>query len=53
MTHYTYQGHELSAKTDIGARRQVQRLIREGRATGGSVIEFFRDSDHCRGQMSL
>lgn len=53
MTHYSYQEHRLTAKTDIGARRQVRALIEAGKATAGDKIEFFRESDHCRGWIEL
>lgn len=53
MIHYSYQDHQLSATTDRGARMQANKLINLGKATPGSKIEWFRDSDHCKGWLDL
>jgi hypothetical protein len=52
MTYY-YDGHDLTAKTDDGARRQARKLIRDGKARAGCNMEFFRHSDGCHGWFDL
>lgn len=41
-------GIPLSAKTDLGARRQARKISREN-GLKGYIIRFHRESDGCRG----
>jgi hypothetical protein len=52
MTYY-YDRHQLTAKTDDGARRQARKLIRDGKARGDLNMEFYRESDGCHGWFEL
>ncbi len=42
-------GLPLTAKTDLGARRQARKITKENGLRGGYQICFFRESDGCRG----
>jgi hypothetical protein len=44
---YVYDGQQLSAKTDEGARRQACKLIADGKARPRCKIEFWRNADGC------
>lgn len=50
---YGYDGHQLTAKTDDGARRQARKLIANGKARPGCKMEFWRKSDGCHGWFDL
>lgn len=41
-------GIQLTAKTDIGARRQARKISKD-EGLKGYWITFYRDSDGCRG----
>ena len=43
-------GLPLTAKTDLGARRQAAKIAREN-GLRGYTLHFFRESDGCRGQI--
>jgi hypothetical protein len=43
-------GLPLTAKTDIGARRQARKIAKES-GLRGYTLHFFRESDGCRGQI--
>ena len=51
---YDYESNavQLTAKTDLGARRQAKKIAREN---GWKIyfISFFRDSDHCKGNIDV
>lgn len=43
-------GLPLTAKTDVGARRQAAKIAKEN-GLRGYTLHFFRASDGCRGQI--
>lgn len=46
---YSYAGQPLTAKTDLGARRQVRKIDKEAGCELCKDINFFRRSDGCHG----
>lgn len=43
-------GLALTAKTDLGARRQARKIAKE-MGLRGYTLHFFRESDGCRGRI--
>lgn len=46
-----HEGYTLTAKTDLGARRQAKRLARD-KNFAQLRVSFYRDSDGCRGEIA-
>lgn len=44
-------GLTLTAKTDLGARRQARQIAKRD-GLHGYTLHFFRESDGCRGQIA-
>jgi hypothetical protein len=45
-----YEGYQLTANTDLGARRQARQIARQNNFKDLRV-QFVRESDGCRGEI--
>lgn len=58
MITYMFDGDDLTAKTDVGARRQANKIIKEKKEDNPKYkapthINFYRSNDGCNGWIDL